>query len=173
MQLKCSKCQRLISIADDKLPRDREKAMIKCPGCQQVLVFTVPASLRTVAPAADKTIITSPPAETGTERPRLCSADGTAEYPLKPGKNIIGRDADVCIPGDKYISRKHCLVEVIEKNRRLLCILTDDGSINENNEPSTNGTFYNDSRLSRFDKIYLNDGDRIRIGHSDFIFKMD
>jgi hypothetical protein len=173
MQLKCTKCQRVINIAEEKIPRDREKAMIKCPGCQQVLVFTIPQALRTSAPQADKTIISQGPERHSAGHPRLCDIAGNIEYPLKPGKNIIGREAGISIAGDRYISRLHCLVEVVEKHSETLCILTDDGSISESGEPSTNGTFYNESRLTRYDKIYLNHGDKVRIGRTELVFRIE
>jgi DNA-directed RNA polymerase subunit RPC12/RpoP len=93
MQLKCSKCQKIISIAEEKIPRDKEKAMIKCPGCQQVLVFNVPQALRNPALQADKTIIAPRQVVQKTSQPRLCQITGNTEYPLKLGKNIIGREA--------------------------------------------------------------------------------
>jgi phage FluMu protein Com len=171
MQLKCSKCQKVISIAEEKIPRDKEKVMIKCPACQQVLVFTIPLALRKPVPQADKTMIVEGPQKQKKSLPRLCHASENIEYQLKNGKNIIGRDADISIPGDRYISRRHCLVEVIEKSGEYLCILTDDGSVNDSGEPSTNGTFHNGNRLTRYDKVYLSHDDKIRAGHTDFIFR--
>jgi len=173
MQLKCTKCQRVINIAEEKIPRDREKAMIKCPGCQQVIVFTIPQALRNPVPQADKTIISQGPAAKKAGFPRLCRTSDNFEYPLIPGKNIIGREAAISIPGDRYISRLHCLVEVIEKNGETLCILTDDGSISESGEPSTNGTFHNENRLTRYDKIYLTHGDKVRIGRTELVFRIE
>jgi DNA-directed RNA polymerase subunit RPC12/RpoP len=171
MQLKCSKCQKVIHIAEEKIPRDKEKAMIKCPGCQQVLVFTVPQSMRKTIPQAEKTMITEGPARQKVHLPKLVHISENIDYQLKVGKNIIGRDADLSITGDRYISRRHCLVEVIEKGGEYLCILTDDSSISDSGEPSTNGTFHNGTRLTRYDKVYLDPGDKIRLGHTDFIFK--
>jgi predicted Zn finger-like uncharacterized protein len=171
MQLTCSKCQRVINIAKEKIPADKEKAMIKCPGCQQVIVFTIPQAFRKTVPQADRTIISQGPEKPKNNRPRLCQADDGAEYELKPGKNIIGRDAGISIPGDRFISRRHCLVEVVEKNGELLCVLTDDGSIADSGEPSTNGTFHNEVRLTKYDKMYLNNGDKVRLGHTEFLFK--
>jgi DNA-directed RNA polymerase subunit RPC12/RpoP len=161
MQIKCTKCQKVIEIAAGKLPKDKEKAMVKCPACQQVLVFMIPPALRQVVDNSEKTIV-----EPGLKRnlkPRLVQLSDGTEYPLKTGRNLI--------PGDRYISHKHCLIEVIEKFGGIVCIITDDGSISDKGEPSTNGTFYNESRLTRFDKLFLNDGDQVRIGHTDLIFK--
>jgi pSer/pThr/pTyr-binding forkhead associated (FHA) protein len=61
----------------------------------------------------------------------------------------------------------------LEQFGELQCIITDDGSISNNNEPSTNGTFHNDKRLTRFDKIFLSDGDSLRIGHTKLVFKTE
>jgi len=173
MQIKCTRCGKLIGIADEKLPRDKEKAMVKCPGCQQVLSFAIPPNLRNEAPPADRTVISTSPEKPKISRPRLCDPEGKAEFPLKTGKNILGRDADISFPGDRYISRKHCLIEVIEKSGEMLCILTDDGSISDSGEPSTNGTFHNDIRLTRYDKVYLSHQDKIKLGHTEYIFKND
>jgi predicted Zn finger-like uncharacterized protein len=171
MQIKCTKCQKVIEIAASKLPKDKEKAMVKCPACQQVLVFNIPPSFRQVVENSEKTIV-----EFGHKknlRPRLFQLSDNTEYLLKTGKNIIGRDADICIPGDRYISHKHCMIEVMEQFGEIQCIITDDGSISTKGEPSTNGTFYNEQRLSRYDKLFLSDGDKLRIGHTDFIFKTE
>jgi hypothetical protein len=173
MQLKCTKCQRVINIAEEKIPRDKEKAMIKCPGCQQVLVFTIPQALRNPMPQADKTMISEGPVRQSSKHPRLFHIAENIEYPLNPGKNIIGREAGISIPGDRYISHRHCLVEVVEKHGETLCILTDDGSISESGNPSTNGTFCNETRLTRYDKIYLNHGDKVKIGRTEFVFRSE
>ncbi len=173
MQIKCSRCQKLIVIADDKLPRDREKVMIKCPGCQQVLSFTIPRALRDAIPQGEKTVISTAKEKPSPGKPRLCDPDSLVEYPLKPGKNILGREAAISFQGDRFISRKHCLIEVVEKAGEQRCILTDDGSISDSGEPSTNGTFHNDTRLTRYDKVYLDHNDRIKLGHTTFIFKND
>lgn len=171
MQLKCSKCQKVIIIADDKLPKDKEKAMVKCPACQQVLVFTIPAALRKSTVQEEKTVISS--GQTRNQRPMLWHENDGTEYMLKKGINIIGREADISIPSDRYISRKHCVIEVVEKFGIIQCILTDDGSLSSSGEPSTNGTFLNEVRLTRHDKIFLNQGDRVRIGRTEFLFKND
>jgi pSer/pThr/pTyr-binding forkhead associated (FHA) protein len=67
----------------------------------------------------------------------------------------------------------HCMIEVIEKHSETLCILTDDGSISESGEASTNGTFYNETRLTRYDKVYLNHGDKVRLGRTEFVFRIE
>ena len=171
MQLKCSKCQKIIVIADDKLPADKEKAMVKCPACQQVLVFSIPMALRKLTVQDDKTVITS--VQTGHQHPMLCHVNDRSEYKLEKGINIIGREADISITSDRYISRRHCMIEVVEKFGEMQCILTDDGSLSQSGEPSTNGTFLNDLRLTRHDRLFLSHGDKVRIGRTEFLFKND
>ena len=171
MQLKCSKCQKIFQIAESKLPKDKEKAMVKCPGCQQVLVFNIPSSAPGPKINEDRTIVE--PFERKDLHPRLIRISDNAEFPLIKGQNIIGRKAGLVIPDDRYISQKHCLIDVVEQFGELQCIITDDGSISDNKEPSTNGTFHNDKRLTRFDKIYLSNGDRLKIGHTELVFKTE
>jgi len=95
-------------------------------------------------------------------------------YKLKTGKNIIGRQGDICIDsGDRYIGRKHCLIQIIIKADSLDIILIDDGSISDSGQPSTNGTFYNGNRLTKYDKIYLNNGDKLKMGHTEFEIRIN
>lgn len=171
MQLKCSKCQTIFIVPDDKIPRDKEKAMVKCPKCAQILVFAIPAHMRQQAVAAEKTVINI--AGNKPVNPRLVRVDDGMEFMLKDGRNVLGRNADLSIAGDKYISRIHCVIEVINQFGMKQCILTDDGSGDPNRQPSTNGTFLNNLRLTPLDKFFLNPGDKVRIGHTEFTFLTD
>jgi DNA-directed RNA polymerase subunit RPC12/RpoP len=173
MQLKCTKCSKIINIPEERLPKDKERAMVKCPSCQNVIVFNIPVSLQKIESRPDKTIISVASVKSRKKNPRLVNDSGQTEFKLKSNKNIIGRDADISIQGDSYISRKHCLIEVIEKQNEVLYVLTDDGSINESGTPSTNGTFHNGARLSKYDKIYLESNDKIRVGRTELTFLND
>jgi len=175
MNLTCPKCQKALTIPDDKLPKDKQKAQIKCPVCQQIIIFDVPKSVQHTIKQEEKTVIdTTPEKPKATLNIRLIEAATKTEYKLKVGKNIIGRKADISIDNDdKYISRKHCVIIIVEKPNSIEVILTDDGSISETGEPSTNGTFHNGKRLTKFDKIYIEHNDKIRIGHTDFIIKAE
>lgn len=206
MQIKCSKCGKLIVIADDKLPKDKEKAMVKCPACTQALVFIIPAAIRQpvmtgagvasspktgpesqqpIGGGGEKTVIEwSRPSPS---KPRLVNETDGTTLELKPGENIFGRSGGPegaapqssnprffhVITGDKYISHKHCLINVIEQHGNHLCTISDDGSISDSGLPSTNGTFCNDKKLTKFDKLFLSPGDKVRIGHTEFIFKTE
>jgi len=182
MRLTCPKCQKNILITEDKLPKDKEKAMVKCPGCQQVLVFNVPKAVQPpvlsfgpgvkpqVTQREDKTIINESFEQEKPLDAKLVDEGNEKEYALKEGKNVIGRKADISVANDPFISRKNCLIEVLKNSYHYDFILTDDGTLSDSGEPSTNGTFHNGNRLSKYDKIYLSNGDKIRIGHSELIF---
>lgn len=94
-------------------------------------------------------------------------------YTLKRGKNIIGRNSETTPlevnlridTEDKYMSRKHCVIDVVEENNQIDYILNDS--------LSTNGTFLNGKaqRLSAHDEIYLKDADCVQIGRTKVILK--
>jgi DNA-directed RNA polymerase subunit RPC12/RpoP len=94
-------------------------------------------------------------------------------YPLRNGKNVIGRNCDTTPTEvtlridteDKYMSRKHCIIEVIEEKNRVDYVLSDSMSIN--------GTYRNGKteRLLTNDEIYLKDSDCIQIGRTKVILK--
>jgi len=177
MRISCPKCQKSIQIPEDKLPKDKEKAMVKCPSCQQVLVFNVPRSVHSQSPAQnqvvqreDRTMISEVYEKDMPLDAKLVDEVTKMVYKLREGKFIIGRKADINIENDLFISRKNCLIEVRKNGHIYDFILTDDGSLSETGEPSKNGTFHNGNRLTKYDKIYLSNGDKIRIGHTDLIF---
>jgi hypothetical protein len=66
---------------------------------------------------------------------------------------LIGRSeaAHFCLPGDKYFSRNHCILEIAPPQ----CFLRDLGS--------TNGTYVNGQRV---ESVYLKNGDRIQGGET-------
>jgi phage FluMu protein Com len=216
MQIKCAKCQKILVIPEDKLPHDRDRIVIKCPSCGQVLAFNLPYPAGTAAipptgnsmsgtqhssltgssssgaghsltgerhPVSNdsgeqKTILTqNRPAEF---HPRLTALVEGTEYRLNEGDTIIGRSPGesvqglqfIRVTGDPYISHRHCLVKTTVQHGIPMCIISDDGSISPSGEPSSNGTFHNGKRLTRFDRICLTDGDEVRIGHTAFIFKV-
>ncbi len=172
MQITCPKCQKNIQIAKEKLPADKPKAMIKCPGCQQVISFNIPGFQPPVQnlPKEEKTEIGTNTgwSETKSFNPKLTEISTGKTFYLQNGINIPGRKGNPAIDnGDHFMSRKHCVIEVNSQPGSSFAMLYDDGSINENGEPSTNGTFYNGTRLNKYDKIYLADGDLVRLGQTE------
>ena len=165
MKVKCSKCGNILLIADDKLPKNKKKAMVKCNKCNHSIVFTIPNAGEI---EGEKTEIGDTD-NIKIQNAKLVEIKTGKEHVLKPGKNIIGRKADISIEGDRYISRLHCLAELKKQTWGLELTISDDGT--ETQKPSTNGTFYKDERLSKFDKIVLKNGDKIRIGRTELIVK--
>lgn len=149
--------------------------MIKCPGCQKVIAFDVP---RNQPPPAlpvqeDHTQIstTTIPSSVINARHRLVEKATGMVFKLAEGLNVLGRKGNPAIDnGDKYISRKHCTIEIKTLKGQPLVVLFDDGSLNENGEPSTNGTFYKGKRLTKFDKVVLVDGDELKLGATEFVY---
>lgn len=180
MQIKCAKCSKILVLPDDKLPKDKDRMVIKCPACGQALAFTIKQNPQTGQENRiqkdDGTVIMD--VRHNNYTPCLRSIDDESLYNLLPGDNIIGRAAltdeqgkhYIRITGDPYISGKHCLIRISIQHGIPLCVISDDGSISSSGEPSTNGTFHNGKKITRFDKICLTHGDQIRIGHTEFIF---
>lgn len=167
----CKNCQKAYPIAHEKIDKTRQKLQFKCNNCGQMVLFINPLF---VAPQPKEDFTEIP---TGLDdkpkpvKPRLYEPATGKVYLLKPGKNVIGRRGDLLTEHpDSYISRLHCLIEVVVGNNMSRVVLTDDGSLN-GGKASANGTFHNNIRLSVYDKIVLNDGEKIRIGHTDLIYQ--
>ena len=165
MKVKCSKCGNILLIAEDKLPKNKKKAMVKCKKCNHSIVFTIPDAGEI---EGEKTEI-GDDNDLKIQNAKLVETQTGKEHILKQGKNIIGRKTDVSITGDRYISRLHCLVEMKKQTWGIELTISDDGT--ETEKPSTNGTFYKDERISKFDKIVLKSGDKIRVGRTNLIVK--
>lgn len=101
--------------------------------------------------------------ETARREPYLVVTEGAlrgAEFPLRSATTTIGRgeDADVQID-EPDASRRHAVIE----RKRGACLLRDLGS--------TNGTFLHG--LLHAAEAILRDGDRFRIGLTEFVFRDD
>lgn len=90
------------------------------------------------------------------------------ELPLTLGDNIIGRrnkdTIGVDIPiltADPSMGRKHCIITVKEKNRKISYSLRDF--------PSLTGTFLNNVLLGKKEQAFIYEGDIITIGATTFI----
>ena len=95
---------------------------------------------------------------------------------LKTGKNIIGRGKDahhILDVGDKYMSRRHCVVEVIVGSSGGYQYILYDYGHESPSETSTNGTFLNANpkRLENRDELYLKNGDVIQIGRTKVVLQ--
>ncbi|MBN2450557.1 MAG: FHA domain-containing protein [Lentisphaeria bacterium] len=83
------------------------------------------------------------------------------EVKLETVDTTIGRSGECTVQllHDAELSRIHCSIQ-----------RQDDGSYVLVDEASTNGTFLNDERVVNEEKL-LQDGDRIRIGHTTLTFR--
>lgn len=176
MQIVCPKCKKQLQIPLDKLPPDKDKAMVKCPGCQQVITFNIPRkpSQAVQNPPPGATVVDD--AMSGSNKLlkiSLIHDESGKVYDLKPGRTTLGRKGDIAFEDDLFLSRVHCLIQVSEKGGRTKAILTDDGTGSASGEPSKNGTFYNGERLGIYDQIILNKGDIIRIGRTELKVQID
>ncbi len=164
MKVQCPKCEATINIPDNKLPRNKRKAMIKCPKCKHSVVFDVP---NFVEEEGDKTEIGD--MADLKKKAKLINEATQEEFLLKLGKNIIGRKKEavnVCIIGDGYIGRQHCMIEFkYTVWGAIELTLVDDTSLT--GKQSTNGTFYQEQRLSEYDAFVLKAGDKIRVGRTN------
>jgi len=97
----------------------------------------------------------------------------TQSYSLNLGKNTIGRKSasvEVDIPietQDKYMSRNHCLIEVIENKRGGYDYILA-------NTENKNGIYVNADRAKKLKEgalIYLEDGATIQIGRTKVVLK--
>ena len=79
-----------------------------------------------------------------------------AEYPLVPGRLVVGRATESDIPVDsKFVSRNHCQI-----------ITSAHGTMVEDLN-STNGVHIQGIRVRRHE---LNDGDTIALGRHDLVY---
>lgn len=89
------------------------------------------------------------------------------DYPLKDGKNIVGRFdeskiSDIAIKGDSSMSRQSVVIEVEHHDRGYSFKLTVKNS--------TNPVLHNNKPLAVGDSISLNFGDSIILGKTKFRF---
>ncbi len=105
---------------------------------------------------------------------KIVTIDGN-EFPLKEGRNIIGRkDTDIII-NDKTVSRRHCVIEVNKSSMgsEWEYSVYDIGHI-EGTE-STNGVFtsHRSLRLDRNERIAIGNGTTILLGNVQLVLKFN
>jgi len=84
-----------------------------------------------------------------------------ADFKLYEGRNTIGRDVDCNVTvNDPQMTGKHAT------------ILFQDGVFFLKDEFSTHGTFVNDKKMRPDSSQEINDGDKIRLGKTDFKFRI-
>ncbi|MEO5682168.1 MAG: FHA domain-containing protein [Chitinophagaceae bacterium] len=99
----------------------------------------------------------------------------TAAYPLKTGKNFVGRKLHpslnpfIVIEGDDFISRLQCVIDIEEANP-LVFYISDAAAFN-NGKTSSNGSFINGNSEAVTLKQRLVDGDTIQLGMTKLVLK--
>ena len=185
MQFNCKHCQKTNKIPDDKL-RGKSTLSVRCAYCKQVnkLKISFPSlpegeEEKTAVLDSNESRSSKEPdinyqSDNGIPSGVLFSSDGKSKT-LEVGSNILGRKGgagvSIAIENDQYVSRVHCKIEGREENGKVTYTISDDGSAN-NGKPSTNGTFVNEVRLSKYDVVYLSDNDQVRVGETTFTFRV-
>jgi len=89
---------------------------------------------------------------------KLVMADGTREFFLKPGANIVGREnADVLL-SHNTISRKHAIVTV------------EEGGVFVEDSGSTNGTAVDGQKLQPGERVQVKNGTEVLFGNAALRF---
>ncbi len=193
-QLRCPKCQKITEVNKEKLrPYSGQKVTITCgeTSCKCKFQITVPAFAPPppdskyeptyVEPKSGSSVSednkgTDKQAKILSARLSVLKNDKTApqSFVLHEGINIIGRlskHAGDYVPdikivtNDTFISKKHCQITMVKnRNNGIDCILKDAGS--------ANGTYLNNTKLSKEDEIFLGDADTILIGDTNITFEL-
>ena len=164
----CPQCKRLLSFMDAP---DIGNKLIVCPKCNFRATVDVYRNGTTVTGRQEE-------AET-TKLPEYISKDamivgclrvkGTGKiYPLKQGKNVIGRiaqtgTADIQLSDDIYMSRSHIEINIVQTPLGLEHRLVEINSKNE--------VLLNDKPLPRGDILILQFGDNMILGKTEVIFE--
>jgi pSer/pThr/pTyr-binding forkhead associated (FHA) protein len=106
----------------------------------------------------------------GVVRPRLVVADTGSEVLLEKDEVLIGRRSPVDgifpevdltdVDTESYVSRRHGR------------IVRQDSQFFYEDLGSSNGSFHNGTRLQRGVQASLQDGDRLRLGKTELVFRV-
>lgn len=182
IKVKCLNCMEITSIVRELLiPYSGKAVSIKCsnPKCGlpmkvQVPAFNAGSEIKLPEPVPElppTQVIINQQRKTSGARLKIQKNDKTEEqtFFLKVGLNTVGRHSlqlnefvpDIPINStDKKISRNHCEINLIMKDRNFEALLKDN--------KSTNGTFISGTNeaMKPGDEIYLNNGDIFIIGET-------
>lgn len=187
MQVKRIQCPQCKVVLEVKNSKDEAVKQIVCPSCKTALQvkFDTPMEARTYhipprqsAPDNGETQLPQGlngatqlvPTKSSSSH-HLHLAYNAHTYPLAEGQNIIGRkgytsEATVQIDtDDRYMSRLHCIITVTT---------LPDGTRKAvlSNHQNKNTITVDGQPLEAGDAIRLTDGNSIRMGHTDIIFKL-
>ena len=185
MQTKMIQCPNCGAVLDVKNSNDEAVKQIRCPNCRKTLQVKFQQALEAhtfLGPNAGgidggtqygggidgRTQLANP---TSKECANAWLVLDGKDYPLKEGKNIVGRrgnssEATVQLDtSDRYLSRQHC---------QIIITRLPDGTIKAvlSNYKNKNRTTVNNQLIEEGDEIRLADGYTITMGHTTVIFKL-
>jgi hypothetical protein len=182
MKLKCGNCGNIIDTdKDEQKPLDEEHIGFICTSCKKINKLAKARLLPEKNDTPTKVIDSLKPAQQ-IFHPDMAPGwifvhdENTPKqsFDLKTGKNIIGRKSSVSVDipidtTDDYMSRRHCIIEVVKKLEGNYDFLLSDYK-------ALNGTFINGiakKRLKTEDIILLNDGDTVQLGMTKMVFRVN
>jgi hypothetical protein len=143
--------------------RNPKAVKVMCPKCRTIIPLVSPPPPPPPQPAVKvREEILIPPPPIPKNIPILFLIVGQSVFPLRQGSNFIGRraDNDIVLDQDEHISRRHALLEVIEKpNGGWLYLLSD--------LQSGNGVYVERQRLRTNDRIELMVGNTFTLGDTN------
>jgi LSD1 subclass zinc finger protein len=109
----------------------------------------------------------SEPEQKGNTSLGFLALESGRQFPLKVGKNVIGRKVGDILLDDTTVSRKHCIIEVTPKpaGGGWDYALYDIGHVDGNS--SANGVFVKgrSQRLQTYERIQIGEGTVIQLGN--------
>lgn len=180
IKIKCPKCGKILRLADSPTI---DNAVFTCPVCNekhrvgecQRIVDTPKPSF-----ASEETQYGFVPSSGGEETQIVGASPSQPKigtladifgrnYQLSTGINTIGRKASTSTATvqinveDRYMSRSHAVIEVKNAGGQTLHILR--------NGANKNPSFFNGTLVGDNDQLILNNGDRIKLGMTELVFK--
>lgn len=191
MIVKCGKCGTNLKFDETKYAQNKE-LVLKCPKCQAKNKVVIPGQQTNFNTITDDTTLVDNGNDDKTLVDNTDYSKQASPNPQKKGKEIIGwlvlhtenvkpityelyegdnilgrptndNSVDVPIANDRYVSRKHCCIQVVGSHSQWQYLLFDKGS--------TNGTYLNTEKLKSQDQMYLVEGDTVQAGRTKFVFK--
>jgi pSer/pThr/pTyr-binding forkhead associated (FHA) protein/phage FluMu protein Com len=185
LRVKCGHCAKMLRFDETKIKA--KSITLKCPNCETQNKVTLPNTPKVKPTPKRNPVLRKNPDSTNImeEKTQIDAEMGwlvvhtenmeSKTFPLKIGRNRIGRltstnvsNLEIRLEGDTYISRKHCIIEVIERGGRINYILQEFQGAS-----SLNGTWLNEDnhRITQTDQLYLEDGETIQIGRTKVVLK--
>lgn len=162
----CPKCDNQLTFDEKKYPEAKALAFV-CPGCAHQ--FKIRLGRKTITTASGELKEVKEADYTCGYIHVIENSFGFKQYfPLVLGDNVIGRrnkDTDgvdiEIITADPSIGRKHCVINVKEKDGAYIYTLWDF--------PSLTGTFLNNYCLGKKEQARIESGAVVTIGATTFI----